>query len=117
MIRGLLVVAALALAGPAQASGLVIPASVFVGAQVLDLHSTAMATGRGYGREANAVMGDGTGARAIILKAGVTAGVLAAARRMDRRGHPRAAKVTLYVFAGVVGGVAAHNYRLARHRR
>lgn len=52
--------------------------------------------------------------RQVVIKAAVTASVLATAALMHRR-HPKLAKATLWIVNGAMIGVVANNYRIA-HR-
>jgi len=53
---------------------------------------------------------------AVVVKAGMTAGVLLLDREMRRRGHPRAGKVLKIAAIVTWGGCAAWNARqIARH--
>ena len=97
----------------ACAEPLKIPQGLFIAANVADLHSTHQAVRSGRGIEANAIMGDGTGARAIALKSASTVGVLFLTERLAKR-RPRLARVTLYTLTGVIAGVSARNYRISR---
>ena len=85
---------------------------MFSTVQVLDLHSTNLAISSGKGRESNPLMGSGNDAKAIAIKAGITAGTLYLTHKVSKK-HPTAAKVTLYVLSGAIAGVVVNNYGIA----
>lgn len=99
-------------ASPAFAD-LKVPASVFMMAQAADVHSTYRARASGNGIEGNPLM-DVTTGQQVAIKAATTVGVVWLTTHLERRGHPRLAKVTLYSLSAVTAGIAAHNYRIAR---
>ena len=97
----------------ACAEPLKIPQSVFIAANVADLHSTHQAVSSGRGREANWIMGDGTGARTIAIKSAGVVGVLWLTNKLDKQ-SPVLARITLYSLTAVVAGVSYRNYRISR---
>ena len=96
-----------------RSPGFLIPASVFIVGQSLDLHSTFVVKSRG-GIELNPVMDVSPKAQAAIKIATTTAALYLAAK-LHRR-HPTRAKIVLYGFSAVTFTVAAYNYRIAGRR-
>ena len=97
----------------ACAEPLKIPQGLFVAANIADLHSTHQAVRSGRGIEANAIMGDGTGARAIAIKSVGVVGVVWLTDKLATH-RPRLARVTLYTLSAVIAGVSYRNYRISR---
>lgn len=95
--------------------GLKLPAGAMIGLHAADLGTTFHALSSGKGREANGVMAPivGSPAGAIALKAGVTAGTIYIASKLQRK-HPTGAKVMLWTLNGVLAGVVANNVRVIR---
>lgn len=111
----ILVLSATPAAAQSQPTRLVFPAITLTTVQGLDVATTYRARSSGNGREANPLMDVSTGGQ-VAIKAGVTLGAILGARLVEKRGHPRVAKVMLYSMSAVVAGVAVHNESIARRR-
>lgn len=82
--------------------------------QVLDVVSTRKAVAAGA-REANPLMGSGTSARAVAVKAAGTAISIYLAERMWKKNRVGAV-VTMAIMNGISAAAVAHNARLATRR-
>lgn len=111
LVLGLLTLAPV-FTGTAHCEPLVISQSVFVTANVADLHSTYRGMSSGHGVEGNPVMGDGTGAQAVLVKSLGTATVLWLTHQTNKS-HPTMTRIALYSMSAVIAGVAYRNYRIA----
>lgn len=89
----------------------------YAGAQVLDLYTTSASLRQG-GREVNPVVAPLSAdlVAVSVLKAATTAGTIYFVDRLWRR-HRVAAVILMAGLNGAVGGVAAHNARVARRAR
>jgi hypothetical protein len=100
---------------PARADNLQNAAySALAAANALDLHSTFRAIHSGGGTEGNPLLTTNHPAAAIAEKAAMLGAVVWMGERIRTHGHPKAARIVVWVLAGTTAGIAAHNYALAR---
>ena len=82
---------------------------VTIGVNVADSHSS---WGR---REANPILGERFGTRAVAIKSGVIVAWLFIQRRTSRKGRNyKAFAITNYAVSGTIGAIAIYNYRTGR---
>ena len=80
--------------------------ALFLLAQTADTTTTLVGLQRGYG-EANPLIPQHP-AGVLLIKAGSITGTIVIYRQFKKQ-HPKAAKITLGILAGVVGAAAVHN--------
>ncbi len=113
-MKSLILVGILLLPAPVWGQGLILPSAAFIAAQTADLVTTHQVVTSGRGYEANPIMGDGTGARPVLIKIASTGVILWLTHRLAKRGHPTLAKGLLW--GGTIGlsAVAVHNHHVGR---